>query len=381
VACAKDDDCDSDRRCVENACRTACDSDKTCTPDGMLCSSTLSVCVQCTDKKACAAGTYCDSSGMCKPVVCAAGESMCSGDGVAPCKADGSGWGPVVACPEAKPCKAYGGVAGCGGPPAGADGGVTPEIDGGGIDAGPGTCTTATVDPCASIPALGGTQTVDGKDDEFCGVPSFVFDKAAASKGGVVNNYNGLQDAEFASVKARVAWSSAGLHAFFDVTDAKVESVTMADPNQALTTPYQGDSIELFVASNDTATGAPGGDSGAVVVTLAATGKSVSVTTTNNNGLSVTYAELPSAQYAQAKTAGGYAIEVMIPWKGDSPGSGAKVRFDLAINMADDNFGGVGDMRDAQLIYHVSTVSGQTSCPGAAEPYCDDRTWCSPTLQ
>jgi hypothetical protein len=380
VACAADDNCDSDQHCVQNTCRTACDTDKACTPDGMLCDTTLSVCVQCTAQKACATGTYCSSAGMCEPVVCVVGESMCSGDGVAECKADGSGWGEVSPCPESTPCKAYGGVAGCGGPSGDTDGGLPPEVDGG-ADGPIPSCTTATVDPCTSIPAFTGTQTVDGKDDDFCDVPSFVFDKAAATEHGIVNNYNGLQDSEFPSVKARVAWSSAGLHAFFDVTDAKVQSVTMADPEQALTSPYQGDSVELFISSNDTATGVPGGDSGAVSVTLAATGKSVSVTTTNTDGLSTTYAELSAAQYAQAETDGGYAIEVLLPWKDGSPGSGAKVRFDLALNIADDNFGSVSDMRDAQMVYYVGTVSDQTSCPGAAEPYCDDRTWCAPTLQ
>jgi hypothetical protein len=205
----------------------------------------------------------------------------------------------------------------------------------------------------------------------------FPFIKPSAA---VVNNYNNIQDSEFPVINARVAWSAAGLHAFFDVTDASVQSVAMKDPGAATQKPYQGDSIELFFTSNDTPSGAPGSDPGAVHVTLAATGPSVSVRTTNSNGISTTYTELPAAQYKSGKTATGYAIEALIPWVGGAP-SGGKVRFDLAVNVADTNCSGADDMRDAQMVLRQSTVSGQTSCPGGAEAWCDDRTWCSTTLQ
>jgi hypothetical protein len=145
--------------------------------------------------------------------------------------------------------------------------------------------------------------------------------------------------------------------------------------------PYQGDSIELYVSSSDNVTGPPGADN-AWHVTLSPTGKAVSVKTVNNNGVSTTYAELPAAQYhADLKQGSGWSIEVLLPWQGSAPSEGSKVRFDLAINVADSNFGGVGDMRDGQLILNQSAGSGQTSCPGGAEAWCDDRTWCSSTLQ
>jgi hypothetical protein len=381
VDCLSDSDCVADtQRCVQSTCRTACASDKQCTPQGMLCDTATSTCVQCKAQTDCPASSYCEG-GTCKSDICDSTQSACAGNGVAACNDTGSGWATATNC-GSQGCSAAGGVASCGG--ASVDGGALPDDsgapppDGGSPIDAPTTCTTATATPCTTIPKFDGTQTVDGKDDDFCQVPSFVFNKASA---GFVNNYNNIQDSEFPVVTARVAWSAAGLHAFFDVTDASVQSVTMADPGQALTAPYEGDSIELLISSSDAATGAPGGDNGTAQVTLAATGLSASVKVTNNGGIATTYTELPAAQYAQAKTATGYVIEVQLLWQGVAPSGGGKVRFDLAVNVADTNFGSVSDMRDAQMVLNQSSVSGQTSCPGAAEPWCDDRTWCSTTLQ
>ncbi len=386
VDCVGDNDCNISgtttiSHCIRNVCKPECLSDKQCTPEGMLCDASLKVCARCKSNGDCPASSFCEG-GECKPDVCDATEAQCVSNGVAQCNPAGSGFGQVNNCPSEKPCKARGGAAACGGPPLPVDGGVQPPIDGGSspIDGGLASCTPEAVNPCDRIPAFVGTQTVDGRNEDLCNVPMFVLDKASASANGLVNNFNGIPDAELPVVTARVAWSAAGLHGFFEIVDPKVQSVSMADPGQALAMPYQGDSLELFFSSNDTATGAPGGDSGAVHVTLAATGKSAAVTTTNNNGVSASYAELPDAQYAQVRTATGYAVEVLIPWRGGAPGAGARIRFDLALNIADGSFGGVADMRDAQLVYYVAS-NGQSSCPGAPEPWCDDRTWCSTSLQ
>jgi hypothetical protein len=160
-----------------------------------------------------------------------------------------------------------------------------------------------------------------------------------------------------------------------------VQSVAMKDPGAATERPYQGDSVELYFTSNDTVTGAPGGDSGASQITFGATGPAVAVMVTNTGGISTTYTELPEAQYKTVTTDKGYAIEALIPWKGSAPSSGAQVHFDLALNIADTDCNGVDDMRDAQMVLHQESVSDQTSCPGDAEPWCDDRTWCSPTAR
>ena len=382
VDCIADGDCNlpgattGPQHCIRNVCKPECTSDKQCTPEGMLCDlGGLKVCVQCKTNAECPLSAHC-AGGQCKADMCDSTEAMCVGNGVARCNAAGTGWGAVENCPSDKPCKALGGAAACGGPTPPVDGGVV-TIDGGAGDGPNVSCTTATANPCTGIPRYDGVQTVDGKDDDMCQVPLFVLIKPGAA---IVNNYNSIQDSEFPIITARIAWSTTGLHTFFDVTDPNVQSVFMRDPGVAAQKPYQGDSIELFFTSNDTATGAPGGDAGAVHVTLAATGPSLSVKTTNTNGIRTDYAELPATQYKSGKTSNGYAIEAIIPWTGGAPIAGGKVRFDLAVNIADNNCSGVDDMRDAQMVLYQNNPGGQTSCPGGAEAWCDDRTWCSSTL-
>jgi hypothetical protein len=385
VECVADGDCGSDtKRCVQNTCRLACTgSDKACTPQGMLCDTTNSVCVLCKSNADCPASTYCEA-GLCKPDVCDSTLVICSGDGVASCNTDGSGWGAVSACDSDHPCKAVGGVVSCGGVSP-IDGGVppsdgsNPSIDGGNPSSDTPIlgCTTETATPCTALPKFIGTQTVDGIGDDMCQVPSFTFDKAHAAK---VNNYNNIPDSQFESVLARVAWSDAGLHAFFDVTDASVQSVnTVVDANQALAKSYLGDSIEIFITSNNTLTGLTGTDATSIQVIVPATGPAVSVKTDSSGAGTPT--ALPAGQFKQTKTSGGYAIEILLPWPGGAAAGGSQVRFDLALNSADATFGTVDDMRDAQMIFYVGTVSGTSTCGGDQAPYCDDRLWCATTLQ
>ncbi len=378
VQCAADSDCDaSTQHCVQNTCRTTCDSDKTCAPQDMLCDMANSDCVMCKTDSDCPASSFCDA-GTCKADLCDATQAMCLGTSLVPCTANGNGWGPVSNCPADKPCTAYGSVASCGGS---SDGGVLPPIDGGQTGDGPiGACTTATLNPCTTISKLTGTQTLDGKDDDLCQVPSFQFSATNAAK---VNNYNNVPLTQFETVTGRVAWSSAGFSAFFDVADTSVQTVNMADPSQAISKTYQGDSLEIMISSNNNVTGLTGTDNNALHVIIPANGPAVSVKTSNNGGSSSgTPTALPAGQYKQAVTSTGYAIEVQLPWPGGAPNSGTQVRFDLALNSADSTFGSIDDMRDGQLSYYVGTVGGTSTCQGTdTVPFCDDRAWCTTSLQ
>jgi len=388
VECVADGDCkDSGQVCYQNTRRASCMTDKVCTPKGMLCDLPNSICVQCKSTLDCPSSFYC-ASGLCTPDVCDQTLSKCSGSGVSACNTAGSGWDSSTTCDDANPCKAIAGVASCGGKAqpdaaissadggnASVDGGVS-NPDGSSDAPLPPACTTDKATPCTGLPKFAGVQTVDGVGDDLCSVPSFTFTKAAAAK---VNNYNTIPDSQFESVVARVAWSPLGLHAFFDVTDASVQSVNTVDVKQALTRSHQGDSIEIYISSSDTLTGLTSADSNALHVIVPATGPAVSVKTDNGGGGTPT--ELPAGQYKQAKTSGGYAIEVLLPWPGGAPSGESQVRFDLAINSADATFGGLDDMRDAQVIYYVGTGGGSPACGTTSEPYCDDRLWCATTLQ
>lgn len=385
VECSTDTDCGTARRCVQNVCRAACDSDKDCTPSGMLCNLAKGVCAQCSEQRPCASGNICDAFGACRFPVCLPGESRCTGNGIAACKADGTGFGTVKACLASQTCKVYGGLAECRDLQVNVDAAVTADdggmsdLDGGSVSVGTGprTCgVPGTAAPCESLPNLIVTQTLDGKGDEFCDVPAFHLNAETAKTLGkvLVGHATPTEDATI-----KVAWSDAGLAVFIDVADASVQSVNPVAANLAIDKVYQGDSIELFLASSSAVKGFPGSDGNALHITIPAEGPAVVVKTTSEG---ITHTAWANAQYKQLKTSTGYAIEAQIPWPGSVPNTGSLVRFDIGLNSADKSFGGVDDMRDGQLIYYVGQVA-TSSCQASdgTVPFCDDRTWCTTLLQ
>jgi len=385
VECSTNADCGPTERCLQNTCQNGCDSDKDCTPKGMLCNLTVGVCSQCSEQRPCASGSYCDGSGVCKFTLCLPGESRCSGNGIASCKTDGTGFGPVNACSASQTCKVYGGVAGCDELPgaidaatASDDGGVSAS-DGGNspVSGGPRTCgVPATAAPCTSLPNLIVTQTLDGKGYEFCDVPAFHLNADTAKAAGKVIVHNATPP-EDATVK--VAWSSAGLAVFVEVADASVQSVNSVASNQAIDKVYQGDSIELFLASSNDVKGLPGSDNNTLHVTIPADGPAVLVKAASTG---VTHSAWPASQYKQLKTATGYAVEAQLPWPGSVPTTGSLVRFDIGLNSADKTFSTVDDMRDGQLLFYVGQVATSTcQASDGTVPFCDDRTWCTTLLQ
>jgi hypothetical protein len=244
-------------------------------------------------------------------------------------------------------------------------------------DTPPAECTTATANPCTGIPKLNGTQTVDGKGDDMCSVPSFQFTAAAAAK---KVKYNRDPNEE---VTARVAWSSAGLSFFADVKDPSVQAVSTADSGAAINKAYQGDSLEIFFSSSNNVTGLTGTDNNTLHVIVPATGPAVSVKTSNSSGSSAgTHTALPTTQYRQATTSTGWAVELLLPWPGGAASAGTTIRFDMALNSADTTFTNADDMRDGQMMYYIGQVSNSTcKSNDGTVPFCDDRTWCETKLQ
>ncbi len=246
-------------------------------------------------------------------------------------------------------------------------------------DGGGGSCSGGTTsDPCKSgVPKFSGTQTLDGSGSEMCGLPYFVLNAQNAAK---VLNYNNVPTSQFESATARIAWDSAGLHVFVDVQDSSVQTVNMADPTQALSKAYLGDSIELFVTSNNNVTGLTSSDSNALHIIIPANGPAASLKDTASSG---TPTALPTTQYAQATTSAGYAIEALLPWPGAAPSAGSTIRFDMDINSADKSYTSLDKMRDGQLIYYIGSLTASTTCQTSdgTVPWCDDRTWCQTNVQ
>jgi len=118
VECVANADCKDGQACVDHACRSACTSDKDCTPKGQLCDTTQMVCVECVATADCDAKKYCVNHA-CIDRVCTPGSSVCKGGGVATCNAEGSAYGAASTCPPASPCTEAAGKATCSGQDAG----------------------------------------------------------------------------------------------------------------------------------------------------------------------------------------------------------------------------------------------------------------------
>ena len=242
-------------------------------------------------------------------------------------------------------------------------------------DTAQGGCTSATATPCSGLPAFTGTQVLDGNDDDFCNLPSFELNFSnAAGNGGrvVVYNPGGTSYPEHAI--ARVAWDSAGIHAFIHVTDPNFVAAT------DIGTIYNSDSIELLFTS--TTSGLSGGtaqDSGLAMHVIISPPLAAKSQATGYNGSQT--ALDPSLFWAGTES-GGYKVELKLPWPGTPPSKGSQIKFDMQLNSAD-GISTTGDAgpRDAQALLYQGSDPGNSPCGSDLYPYCDDRLWCSTSLQ
>jgi hypothetical protein len=254
-------------------------------------------------------------------------------------------------------------------------GNSSPDAGNAGRDAPQGSCASATATPCTGLPAFTGTQVLDGNDDDFCNVPSFELNFSnAASNGGKVKVYNGSSTSYPERALARVAWDASGIHAFIHVIDPNFVPATAVD------TIYNADGIELLFTS--TTSGLSGGtsqDSGLAMHVIVSPPFAARSQATGTNG---SQTALPASQFVAATESSGYKVELKLPWPGTPPTSGAQIKFDMELNAADGvSTAGDAGPRDAQAILYLGSDPGGSPCAGELFPYCDDRLWCSTTLQ
>jgi hypothetical protein len=417
-------DCISDADCLDTAlpacaadgtCHAACTAnDDDCAMLGLVCDRMGGYCVECRYDGDCPASQHCRSAA-CVPDLCAPGDSRCEGNEVAECNDAGNAFGPSVPCGAGQVCTALlshatcatpgqgeGGAGGQGGvgesggaePDAGQPGtaGVEPvggsagsaaqggtggstggasgsdEPGGAAGQGGTGHCATGAA-PCTMIPHFAGAQIMDGYDDEFCDVPSFLLD--FGSHNAKVNSFRTANPSETAL--ARVAWSSNALHVFVTVTDPSVHPWISDDHV------YEGDSVELMLANSESVSGDPADDSNTMEIQASyQRGFVVHV----DNGSETSREPVPPGSLKGRVFAGGYTVELRVPWLGAAPHSGSTIRFDLALNSAQNT--AEATWRDAQAVLTMGP-SGETfagsPCGSDVEPYCDDRAWCPTELE
>ena len=263
-----------------------------------------------------------------------------------------------------------------GSPPA-ADAGHAGDASSTAHDAGdsgaPTTCVAAGGNACAHLPLFHGPQKVDGVDDEFCDIAPTVFHVAQGMNPDPSTADAGV--AGDATAYLRVAWSSVGLHVHVHVDKSPVSPPATQDV-------WNGDAIELFMTPSSTATGSygPGADDGVqvLVAPLSASQAPNSAVNTVAAGLS---GPLDASEYAARLVQGGYEIELQLSWQRiaghaiTAPASGSSIRFDLAVDI------GVSGSRVLQTSLWWADPGTSPSCGGPTYAWCDDRTWCTPSLQ
>jgi hypothetical protein len=189
-----------------------------------------------------------------------------------------------------------------------------------------------------------------------------------------VKEYNPGSKSSPEKAIARVAWDASGIHAFIHVIDPKF--VPAADLDNI----WNADGIELMFSS--TTSGLKGGTADDSAVTTHVIASPPFVARSKASGTNGSQSALETKYYVASTTSDGYKVEFNLPWPGTPPTSGAQIKFDMEMNAGDGkSSNGDAGPRDAQAMLYVGSDPGGSPCNGELFPYCDDRVWCSTSLQ
>jgi hypothetical protein len=220
---------------------------------------------------------------------------------------------------------------------------------------------------------------VDGRDDDFSGVPAFTLDPSNAV---VLQTLEG----DRAFLIGRVAWSPEALHLHLHVEYPDGGGPLVPIPGEAL---YDGDGIEVFFKSNVVLTGPYDGqqlDPGAIQLIAIPPAQGQSARANGFVSQGVDAGALDSSLFAsRLASTHSYDVELKVPWALGSPDggnvappAGAQIGLDLAV----DYHSRTAATLQYQLLLAVGLVAdaGSDGCPMDPHPSCDDRTWCTPVL-
>jgi hypothetical protein len=274
--------------------------------------------------------------------------------------------------------------------PPGSDGstdqGATPGNDGStdqasdsgpAVDDGPTGGSDAPLGPygCATMARFtAAQQVVDGVGDEFDGITPVVFRASDAPWTDTVPPPQLPEQVTF-----RAAWSPDGFHIHVHVDDP----IVIVNPDTSKI--WDGDSVEVMVANSTTFTGRFDGsnDGGALHIGVAPpagyyTARGI-IYVDPVSGTNYRY-PLDNSLYAGRTVPGGYEVEVYLPWAPDTAPlvPGGSIGFQFAINAQD-----VPTPPDAQNGRQLTANLPMRAVDpaGCGLVWCDDRTWCRPTLE
>jgi hypothetical protein len=217
------------------------------------------------------------------------------------------------------------------------------------------------------------TQVLDGVGDEFADITPVTFRASDAPWTDTVPPPDLPETITF-----RAAWSPDGFHLHVHVDDPTIIV------NPELTNLWDGDGIEVLVANSNTFSGRFDGtnDGGAIHVGLVppsgyAVPRGVIYVDPVTNQARY---ELAAGLFAGRQVTGGYELELYLPWAPDTTPlvPGGSIGFQLAINAQDvPTPAGASMGRQLQGTLPWRAVDP----PGCGFFWCDDRTWCRPTLE
>lgn len=239
----------------------------------------------------------------------------------------------------------------------GADAAALPDP----TDCGPHSSVSA----CAPSPSFSGLHLLEGEGDEFCGM---------ATRGYLVNDGEQKIPAS-ASAPERVvvylATDPNGVHGYVGVFDDP--KILVGGTHDLLA----GDAVEVFLHGHHDAgvTGALDADQAVHVVIAPPTSTRSARAAYYKND--VYDSDVDGASFGARMCKGGYEVEFVIPWTkipGEPP-AGLSYGFDLAVDVRDLPASTGRELRSFFKVQPVPTPVA--ACGGTAEPYCDDRTWCS----
>ena len=251
------------------------------------------------------------------------------------------------------------------------------------VDAECPIITNVDASVCRGIQAFVGAQVVDGIGNEFCGIAATTVVVSRGVNTGGTDAASSVQSVAY----IRAGWSAEGMHMHIHVSEPVVHPPPLADP-------FFGDAVELFLSPSSDLHGSYGGvgaDIGQHIECAAGSptqpGFAESYRCPSTSACDTSGTVLDGGQFASRSVDGGYELELERSWAALAayssaptltPGAQSTIGNDFAFDVGNGDGG-----RLFQSTLALVPVAASPMCTAfnvSPLPFCDDRTWCKPTL-